>query len=74
VIKMLFELLPEILTVVFLVLSIYLTGKLQTAKRLIRETGEALVTIADAVEDNDITEEELRAIVKELSDIISSFK
>jgi len=43
-------------------------------KKLLKEAGELLVKISDALEDNKITKEEIHEIIKEAKDLILIFK
>jgi|GEM_PF-4889372 urease gamma subunit len=49
-------------------------AKWRKAKRLLKESAELLTAISNAVEDDEITKEEVREIIKEGKDIIDALK
>ncbi len=62
----------EILTLVLIAASAIFATKWALTKRLLKEIAEALVTISEAVEDDEITDEELQEILNQLKDIIQA--
>lgn len=64
-------LIAEIMTVVFGVAATFLGVKYQKAKKTVKEIGEAITVTANAIDDNKITEEELKEVVKEWNDVVS---
>jgi hypothetical protein len=68
----------SIIWIIFTVILILTTAfggvKWQQTKKLARETGEALIATADALEDDKLDEEERKAIAKEWSEVITAAK
>ena len=57
-----------VLAVIAIVAGVYWVK----AKRVIKEVAELLTAISDAVEDDDVTKDELKKIVEEFGDVIAS--
>lgn len=70
------EIITELGGIILLVLITFeATRRYYTkAKKALRETAEALVTISDAIDDDKLTREEIIKIKKEFLDIIKSHK
>ena len=64
-------LIAEILAVVFGVAATFLGVKYQKVKKTVKEVGEAITVTANAIDDDKITEEELKMVVKEWKDVVS---
>ena len=60
----------EILTVILLLLSIYFGSGYKKAKRIMKELAEAMDKTYKALEDDKITKEELKQIIKEWKDVL----
>ena len=58
--------------VILVALLGFVWGKWTKAKTCLKETAEALTTLSEAIEDNDLTKEELQSITKEFQDVITS--
>jgi predicted metal-binding transcription factor (methanogenesis marker protein 9) len=67
-------LVAQILTVALGVASVYFAGKYRRVKRILKELAEAVGETYKALEDNKITEEELRRVVKEWNDLLRAVK
>ena len=67
-------LVAEILTIVLALLSIFLGVKYKKAKQIIKEVAEAMDKTYKAIEDNEITEEELKQLVKEWADVLKIWR
>jgi len=65
-------LIAQILTIVLALLSIYFGGKYRKAKRIMKELAEAVNSTYKALEDNQLTEEELRRVLKEWKDVLNT--
>ena len=59
---------------VLVVLSVVLAFRLSNAKSVLKELAEALTTLSDALDDNEITLLELQAIRREVYDVILAGK
>jgi len=70
------ELIGQIITVLIAVLITYAgTRKYYSAsKEIIKETGEALLTISDALDDDTLTKEEIANIRDEWMDVIATVR
>ena len=66
------SLIAEILTIVLALLSLYLGGKYKKAKQVIKELAEAMDKTYKALEDDKVTKEELKGILKEWSDVLKA--
>jgi hypothetical protein len=62
-----------LLTLLFTVLSAIGGLKWKKYKNLFIETAEAVYTIAEAVKDDKVSQEELEKIVKEITDVIDAW-
>ena len=58
-----------ILWIIFLILSAVFGKKWKATKQLLKEAGELLVVISDAIKDDKITREELKMITNEYKDV-----
>ena len=67
-------LVAEILTMVLALLSIFLGVKYKKAKKIMKEVAEAMDKTYKAIEDNEITEEELKQVVKEWADVLKIWR
>ena len=65
-------LISEILTIVLTLLSVFLGAKYRKAKRIMKEFAEAINKTYKAIEDNQLTEDELKQIIKEWKDVLES--
>ena len=63
-----------VLNAVFLVLSVVFGKKYSDAKKLLKELAEALDTTYKAIEDNKITERELKDVIKQWRDVLILWK
>ena len=63
-------LIAEILTIVLALLSLYFGSKYKKAKQVMKELAEAIDKTYKALEDNKITEEELKGVLKEWKDVL----
>jgi len=63
----------QILTVVLGAAAGYAGKYLLDVKALLRELGESFTVTAKAIEDNTVTPEEMKAIIKEWGDVIRIF-
>jgi len=63
-----------ILTMVLALLSIFLGVKYKKAKQIMKEVAEAMDKTYKAIEDNEITEEELKQVIKEWKDVLEIWK
>lgn len=66
-------LIGQILTIVFGVVAGYAGKHLMVVKSLIKELGELFTVTSQAIDDNNVTTDELMAIVKEANDVIRIF-
>lgn len=64
-------LIAKILTAVFGIATIVLGVKYRKVKRTLKELGEAITTTSNAIDDNKLTEEEIKSTVKEWNDVVS---
>ena len=60
-------LIAEILTIVLAILSIFLGAKYKKAKQIMKEVAEAMDKTYKAIEDNKITKDELKQVIKAVS-------
>jgi len=67
-------LIAEILTIVFALLSTFLGTKYRKAKRIMRELAEAMNKTYKALEDDKITKEELKQVIKEWKDVLEIWR
>jgi len=65
-------LIAEILTIVLALLSVFLGAKYRKAKRIMKEFAEAINKTYKAIEDNQLTEEEMKQVIKEWKDVLES--
>ena len=63
-------LIAEILTIVLALLSIFLGAKYRKAKRIMKELAEAMDETYKSIEDNKVTEDELKKVLKEWKDVL----
>ena len=63
-------LIAEILTIILALLSIFLGAKYREAKRIMKELAEAMDKTYKAIEDNKVTEDELKKVLKEWKDVL----
>lgn len=63
-------LVAEFLTILFMLASVFFGVKYEKAKKTLRELTEAILVTSDALEDDELTREELREIVKEWKDVV----
>lgn len=68
------SLVAQALTIVLGVLAIYFGSKYRKVKNAMKELAEAINTTYKALEDNKLTEEELKQLIKEWKDFISSLE
>ena len=68
------SLIAEILTIVLALLSIFLGVKYKKAKQIMKEVAEAMDKTYKAIEDNEITEEELKQVIKEWADVLKIWR
>jgi len=66
------NLIAQILTVVLALLTIYFEDRYMKAKRIMKEFAEAVNSTYKALEDNRLTEEELRQVLKEWKDVLNT--
>lgn len=66
-------LVAQVVTVAFGITSMYLGLQIATAKKFIKELGEALTVTSKAIEDDKITVDELKNFIKEWTDVIDIF-
>ena len=67
-------LIAEILTIVLALLSIFLGAKYREAKRIMKEVAEAMDKTYKALEDNKITKDELKQVIKEWADVLKIWR
>jgi len=67
-------LIAEILTIVLALLSLYFGSKYKKAKQVMKELAEAIDKTYKALEDNKITEEELKGVLKEWKDLLEIWR
>jgi len=63
-----------IITAVLAVVGMVLGGYLKRVKRLLKELAEALKTTVDAIENDVVTREELKKMVKEWKDVLKAVR
>ena len=63
-------LIAEILTIILALLSIFLGAKYKKAKQIMKEVAEAMDETYKYIEDNKITEAELKKVLKEWKDVL----
>jgi len=68
------SLIAEILAIVLALLSIYFGSKYRKAKRIMKELAEAIDKTYKAIEDDKITEEELKRVLKEWKDLLEIWR
>ena len=67
-------LIAEILTIVLALLSLYFGSKYKKAKQVMKELAEAIDKTYKAIEDDKITEEELKRVLKEWKDLLEIWR
>ena len=67
-------LIAEILTIILALLSLYFGSKYKKAKQVMKELAEAIDKTYKALEDNKITEEELKGVLKEWKDLLEIWR
>jgi len=67
-------LVAEILTIVLALLSIFLGVKYKKAKRIMKEVAEAMDKTYKAIEDNKVTKDELKQVIKEWADVLKIWR
>ena len=67
-------LIAEILTIILALLSIFLGAKYQEAKRIMKEVAEAMDKTYKAIEDDKITKDELKQVIKEWMDVLEIWR
>ena len=68
------SLIAEILTIVLALLSLYFGSKYKKAKQVMKELAEAIDKTYKAIEDDKITEEELKRVLKEWKDLLEIWR
>jgi len=63
------EVISTILWLVFTLLTAHLGRKWASSKNLLKEVGELLIVLNNAIADDKIDKEELKRIVKEYKDV-----
>jgi len=71
-----YDIISYVLTVIISIAVGYfgLRMKYRQLQKVFKESGELLLTISDAMDDEQITKEEIKQIVKEADDVIVSVK
>ena len=64
-------LIAEILTVGFGIATTLLGVKYRKVKRTLKELGEAITATSNAIDDDKLTEKEIKSVVKEWNDVVS---
>lgn len=67
------DILSYVLVIILAILCSYLGARLSKARRIMKELSEAFDETAKAIEDNKLTLEEARKVVKEWKDVIDAF-
>jgi len=67
-------LIAEILTIILALLSLYFGSKYKKAKQVMKELAEAIDKTYKAIEDDKITEEELKRVLKEWKDLLEIWR
>jgi len=67
-------LIAEILTIILLLLSIYFGSRYRKAKRIMKELAEAMDKTYKAIEDDKITKDELKQVIKEWMDVLEIWR
>jgi len=67
-------LVAEILTIVLALLSTFLGLKYKKAKQIMKEVAEALNETYKSIEDNKVTEDELKRAIKEWVDVLEAWR
>lgn len=68
------SLIAKILTIVLALLSTFLGAKYRKAKRIMKELAEAMNKTYKALEDDKITKEELKQVIKEWKDVLEIWR
>ena len=63
-------LVAEALSVGLAVVAFYFNGKYRKIKKAVKDLAEAVSTTQKAIEDDEITSEELKSIVKEWKEVL----
>ena len=67
-------LIAEILTIILALLSLYFGSKYKKAKQVMKELAEAMDKTYKAIEDNKITKDELKQVIKEWADVLKIWR
>lgn len=68
------EIIAYIITAILAILSVALGKKWSMAKRLAKELAEALTATTRAIEDDHVTPDEAKKIIKEWTEVIEAGK
>ena len=68
------ELVANILLIVLAVLSVYFSKQYAKAKRVLKELAEAIGVTYEAIEDDKLTKDELKKILREWQDVLNTIK
>jgi len=64
----------EIISVLLVLLTTFLGMKYNKAKQTLKELGEAITTTSKALEDDELTVGELKAILEEWNDVVEVWR